>query len=418
MLATHVAMIGAIVLMAWVDPAQAPYLIGLFALMLSFFSASHDIVKDAYRVEILPVEEQGAGSGAFVMGYRIGMLLSGAGALYLASNMSWNATYVVMALVMSAFLPMIFFIREPEVYREHVAGNIGFTAWTQQYVVSPFTDFMKRPQAITIILFILLYRMTDAFIGLMANPFYLELGFSKMDIVQVVKLYGLVATIIGGIIGGAVVLQLGVIRALWVGGIASALSNLMFIWQAHVGPEPYALALTISLDNLSAGLATSAFVAYMAMLCNTRFTATQFALLSSLGAFGRTWLSTPSGYAAEHLGWDGFFILSSFIVLPALIMLARLTNNTSQELKPPLQEPRKASWSNSQKWIYATALFVTGCFIFGPGLKWLRASFIPFVAGTDANSASFVSSVYAVFCGILMYAFLKLFFKIISKKRD
>ncbi len=327
MVATQLAMIGAIFFMGMSNPAEAPFFTGLCALLLAFFSASHDIVKDAYRVEILPVEEQGAGAASFVLGYRVGNIFSTAGALVLASNVSWQSTYLIMSAILAALLVMIFFIKEPQDYssRNETAPRHGMAAWVATFVVMPFVEFMKRPQAIAILLFILLYRMSDAFLGVMANPFYIELGFSKIDIAEVVKLYGLLATIVGSIVGGAMVFRIGVIRSLWVGGIAASISNLAFIWQAHVGAEPYALALTISLDNISGGLATAAFVAYMSQLCNLRFTATQYALLSSLAAFGRTWLSTPSGLAAETLGWDGFFMLSAVIGIPPLLMLWWLT---------------------------------------------------------------------------------------------
>jgi PAT family beta-lactamase induction signal transducer AmpG len=325
MLATQLAMAAALVGIAFSNPADTPHLTGLFAFFLAFCSASHDIVKDAYRVEVLPVEEQGAGAAAFVLGYRIGMIVSTAGALYLASFTDWQMTYSIMALVLLLMAAQIFFLREPEEKPVDAASKASMKEWIRTYVIMPFIDFLGRKQAVTILLFILFYRMTDAFLGVMANPFYLELGFSKIEIAQVVKLYGLVAVIIGSIVGGAAVFRLGVVPALWLGGVFSSLSNLMFVWQAHVGAEPYALALTISLDNLSAGVATSAFVAYMGSLVNVRFTGTQFALLSSFSAFGRTWLSTPSGYAAEKLGWDGFFILSTAIGIPALIFLWRLT---------------------------------------------------------------------------------------------
>ncbi|MDX2074153.1 MAG: AmpG family muropeptide MFS transporter [Alphaproteobacteria bacterium] len=328
MIATQIMMAAAMVLMALSNPEEAPYLTGLAALLLSFSSASHDIAKDAYRVEILPTEMQGAGAAVFVLGYRVGNLFSTAGALYLATFFGWQMTYLLMAAIMLAFCITVLAVREPEASKRqeaehHKTGGAG--EWIRDFVITPFVEFLQRPQAITILLFILLYRMADAFLGVMANPFYIELGFSKIEIAEVVKIYGLLATILGSIIGGAVVFRLGVMRALWVGGIAASISNLMFVWQAHIGAEPYGLALTISLDNISGGLATAAFVAYMSKLCNLRFTATQYALLSSFAAFGRTWLSTPSGWAAEQLGWDGFFILSTAIGIPALLVLWRLS---------------------------------------------------------------------------------------------
>lgn len=324
MFATQAAMAVTVFVMAGTNPAEAPVFTGVCALLLAFFSASHDIVKDAYRVEILPADLQGAGAASFVLGYRIGMIISTAGALYLASSFGWQFTYVMMAAILGGMLVLLPLIREPQ---SSVAVKQKKTtmAWANEFIVTPFVEFLQRPQAWLILLFILLYRLADAFLGVMANPFYIELGFSKIEIAEVVKLYGLIATLLGSVIGGALVFRLGVVRALWVGGIAAAISNLMFVWQAHMGNVLYALAITVSLDNLSAGLATSAFVAYMSQLCNTRFTATQYALLSSLAAFGRTWLSTPSGLAAEQFGWDGFFILSTLVGLPGLVVLWWLT---------------------------------------------------------------------------------------------
>lgn len=321
MAATQGLLVAALVAMSLSNPAETPVATGFIALCLAFFSASHDIVKDAYRVEILPPDMQGAGAASFVMGYRIGNIFSTAGALYLASFFGWHITYIIMAVIMAVLLVQVFFIREPEASAEEAQEKTKMAQWVKIYVITPFVDFLNRPQAITILLFILLYRMADAFLGVMANPFYLELGFTKIQIAEVVKLWGLMATVVGSIIGGAVVFRFGIIRALWIGGIAASVSNLMFVWQSYVGAEPYALALTISLDNLSGGLATSAFVAYMSRLCNLRFTATQYALLSSFASFGRTWLSTPSGYAAEALGWQGFFVLSAAIGIPALVLL-------------------------------------------------------------------------------------------------
>lgn len=321
MLATQLALVAATVIMALGKPEISPFYVGLSALFLAFCSASHDIAKDAYRVEILPVEEQGAGVASFVLGYRIGAIVSTAGALYLATYTNWQSTYLIMALILLVLTLPIFFTAEPVSPR--VAAELPKTlgSWLGHFVVEPFADFIKRPQAIIILAFILLYRMSDAFLGIMANPFYIELGFSKTQIAEVVKLYGLFATILGSILGGSIVYRFGVYKALWVGGLLASLSNLMFVWQEHVGAEPYALALTITTDNLSGGVATAAIVAYMSGLCNREFTATQYALLSSLVAVGRSWLSTPAGVAAEQFGWDGFFILSTFIGIPALLLL-------------------------------------------------------------------------------------------------
>lgn len=330
MLVTQLAMAAAIFAMSTVDPALHTGLFALTALALAFFSASHDIVKDAYRVEILPPDEQGAGAASFVFGYRMAMLISGAGALFLSDALSWQASYATMALIMLVTVIPVFFIAEPQAQIRDKVGSAK--QWVTEYMARPFMEFLSRERAITILLFVLLYRMTDGFIGSMAGPFYKELGFTNTEIASVAKLYGLVATLIGGAIGGAIVYRLGVMKALWIGGIVSALSNLMFVWQAQQGNNIHALMMTISLDNISAALATTAFVAYMSRLANVRFTATQYALLTSLAAAGRTLLATPSGVVAEDFGWSGFFIFSTLLVIPALIVLTRLPAFKASEL--------------------------------------------------------------------------------------
>lgn len=326
---TQLMMVAGMAALALSDPAHTPVFTAFAALFLAFSSASHDIAKDAYRVEILPAELQGAGAASFVLGYRVGNLFATAGALYLATYFGWQATYLIMAAIMLGFLLTLILCKEPEHFQSPITNYQSLPMWLTTYVAMPFAEFFKRPDALIILAFIVLYRMADAFLGIMANPFYIELGFTKIQIAEVVKLYGLMATIAGSLIGGAMVFRLGLIPSLWVGGIAASLSNLAYIWQAHVGAETYALALTISLDNISGGLATAAFVAYMASLTNVRFTATQYALLSSLSAVGRTFLTTPSGLAAETFGWEGFFILSTFIGIPALVLLALLTRKPS-----------------------------------------------------------------------------------------
>lgn len=328
MLVTQLAMVAAIFTMGVIDPLSEKPLFAMAAFMLAFFSASHDVVKDAYRVEILPVEQQAAGSASFVFGYRIAMLISGAGALYLSDQVGWHQTYALMAAVMLVSIVPLFFVSEPDA-QPQAGVRRSAAAWLQEYVAMPFVEFMKRDKAVTILLFILLYRMTDGFIGSMASPFYKELGFTNSEIASVAKLYGLIATLLGGLIGGMVAYRFGVMRALVIGGIASAASNLMFVWQAGQGHDIIALIITISLDNISAALATTAFVAYMSQLANTRFTATQYALLTSLMAAGRTLLATPSGEAAKALGWEGFFLLSTVLIIPALLLMLRLPKVTA-----------------------------------------------------------------------------------------
>jgi PAT family beta-lactamase induction signal transducer AmpG len=201
-------------------------------------------------------------------------------------------------------------------------------AFLRDYVIQPFTEFASRPGWISIMALIVLYKFADAFLGVMTNPFLIDIGFSKGQIAAVVKLYGLVATLAGAFIGGALVLRMGLMRSLWIGVILNGLTNLLFLWQARAGADVGVLAVVITAENFSGGLTTAAFVAYLGMLCNARFTATQYALLSSLSAFARTWLSTPAGVAAERLGWEGFFVFSALLALPSLLVLSHIQRRT------------------------------------------------------------------------------------------
>jgi PAT family beta-lactamase induction signal transducer AmpG len=325
LIATQILLIISIMLLGLADPAINPWMTALCALLVATASASQDIVIDAYRVESLTPEQQGAGAATIVLGYRLGMIVSSAGALYLASHMSWLMTYWIMASLIGVGILTVLLSGEPmrsKDYTHDYHGNIA--QWLRDSVIAPFADFMTRPQWVTILLFIILYKFADAFMGVMTNPFLLELGFTKEDIASIVKLYGLLATIAGSFVGGAMVARIGALRSLWICGIAHGLTNLMFVVQAHAGADMHILALGISMENFSGGMGTAAFVAYLSSLCNVRFTATQYALLSSFAAFGRTWLSTPAGWFADMLGWEAFFWLAAALAIPGLIVLWRL----------------------------------------------------------------------------------------------
>lgn len=332
LIATQLALVATIAALGFSTPEATPWLTALCALFVAIASASQDIVIDAYRVEILKPEQQGAGAAAIVLGYRLGMIVSAAGALYLASVMSWQATYLVMAGIMALGIVVVIATGEPEAGKEPAPAYHGsITQWLKDAVIAPFADFMTRPHWLAILLFILLYKLGDAFMGVMTNPFLLEIGFQKQEIAAVVKLYGVIATIIGSFIGGAMVFRMGTTRTLWVCGIFHMLTNLMFVAQARVGADVTFLGLSISLENISGGMGTTAFVAFMSSLTHVRFTATQYALLSSFSAFGRTWLSTPAGWFAEKMGWEGFFTLATALALPGLITLWWLSRRISFE---------------------------------------------------------------------------------------
>ncbi len=332
LIATQIMLAASISALAFSDPATNPWATAMCALLVAIASASQDIVIDAYRVEILKPEQYGAGAAAIVLGYRLGMIISAAGALYLASIMSWHMTYLCMAALMGVGILVVIITGEPSAGADAPPAYHGsITQWLRDAVIAPFADFMTRQHWLAILLFILLYKFADAFMGVMTNPFLLELGFQKQEIAAVVKLYGVIATIIGSLIGGSMVFRMGTSKTLWICGIAHMLTNLMFVAQARMGADVHFLALSISMENITGGMGTTAFVAFMSSLTHVRFTATQYALLSSFSAFGRTWLSTPAGWFADHLGWESFFTLATFLAIPGLITLWWLSRRINME---------------------------------------------------------------------------------------
>lgn len=315
--ATQLLLMASLVALGLSDPSADPWKTAFCALLVAIFSATQDIVIDAYRVELLPPDEQGAGAGAIVLGYRLGMIASSAGALFLAASVGWTLTYLCMAALLPVGLLATLAAGEPaDGHRVAPAGN-----WLKAHLIEPFADFMTRKSWVPILLFILLYKIGDAFMGVMTNPFLIDIGFSKEQIATVVKLYGVIATIIGSLIGGVLVARIGMMRSLFICGFGHALTNVMFVLQARAGADIGLLALSISLENISGGMGTAAFVAFISRLCNKEFTATQYALLSAFSSFGRTWLSTPAGWFADTLGWELFFTLCVFLAVPGLVVL-------------------------------------------------------------------------------------------------
>jgi MFS transporter, PAT family, beta-lactamase induction signal transducer AmpG len=300
------------------DPAAGLGRIALLAVVVAFLSASQDIVIDAYRVELLAADEQGAGAAATQIGYRIGMLASGAGALYLAQYFSWHAAYAVMAALILASMIVILATREPQVTTA-AAGP-----WLQTAVIAPFADFARRRQWLLILIFVVLYKFGDALAGVMAGPFYVELGFALSEIANVAKIFGVGASIAGVFLGGIAVYRWGLMRALLLCGALQMLSNLMYVVQFWAGHDVGMLAITIATENVTGGMASAAFVAYLSSLCSTAFTATQYALLSALAATARTVLASSGGFFADRLGWSTFFAMATAACLPGLALLLYL----------------------------------------------------------------------------------------------
>jgi PAT family beta-lactamase induction signal transducer AmpG len=325
-LVTQALLALAIVVFSLLEPTDRPLLVALAAFAVAFLSASQDIVVDAYRVEILDERTQGAGAAVVQLGYRIGMLTSGAGALILAGAVGWSSTFLVMAALIGIGAAAIIAGPEPkerprmEESRGPVAERV--VAWARHYVIGPFANFTERhPYWPAILLFVALYKVSDAMMGRMTGPFYIELGFSLDEIAAVTKVFGLIATIGGAMFGGIVVARLGVARGLLACGLLQMCSNFLFAGLALMGHDIRGLIAVIGLENFAEGMASAALVAYLSALCGQGFTATQYALLSSLAALPRTMLASTSGWLADQVDWVSFFIIVPLLAVPSLLIL-------------------------------------------------------------------------------------------------
>lgn len=319
LLLTQILLAIAIFLMGLTDPATAPARTALMALVVAFLSASQDIVIDAYRIEILPESQQGQGAAVTQTGYRFGLLLAGAGALALSDFVSWPIVFDVLAAAMLVAAIVTLLAPEPETRVPPPPRD--YAQWVKDAVIAPFAEFMARRGWVVILLFVLFYKFGDALGGTMANPFYVEMGFTGSEVAAVSKLWGVWMTVVGALIGGLAVARWGVFRALLIGGVLQALTNFAFAYVAVKGHDLPALTLAITADNIAGGAAGAALVAYLSSLCNIAYTATQYALLTSFMAQGRTWLSSGSGWLADNTDWVTFWSLTAFLAVPGLLLL-------------------------------------------------------------------------------------------------
>lgn len=314
---TQGALLFAIAAMALQQPRQALQLLAINALLIAFFSATQDIAADAYRTDVLEEREMGAGAAVFVLGYRIALLITGSLALILADRIPWSTVYLLMALLMAVGLVSSFWAPEPR-QQERPPESLS------EAVILPFGEFFQRSgftRGALILVFIVLYKLGDALVNNMSTPFLLKTGFTQTDIGAIQGGMGLLATIVGTLVGGGILSKLGINRSLWVFGALQAVSNLAYYVLAVLGKNYPFLVLTINIENFCAGLGTAAFVAFLMSLCNQRFSATQYALLSSLMAVSRDILVAPAGGLAEATGWPLFFLLSIVIAIPGLLLL-------------------------------------------------------------------------------------------------
>jgi PAT family beta-lactamase induction signal transducer AmpG len=332
---TQVALIVAIALMSFQQPKQALQLLAINAILIAFFSASQDIAFDAYRTDVLEPLEMGAGAALAVLGYRIALIVTGSFAFIFADYMPWQSVYLLMSALMAIGLFASFWAPEPRKQENPPDSLIDA-------VSLPFAEFFQRSgliRGLLILLFIVLYKLGDALVNNMATPFLLPktgLGFSQTEIGALQGGMGLLATIVGTLTGGSILSKIGINRSLWVFGGLQAVSNLAYFVLAQVGKNYSWLVITVNIENFCAGLGTAAFVAFLMSLCNSRFSATQYALLSSLMAVSRDILVAPAGNLAKATGWPMFFLISVVAAIPGLLLLPVFAPWNSQPQATPI----------------------------------------------------------------------------------
>ena len=337
LLLSQFLLIAAIVFLGASDPAASPLIVAVGALMVATASATQDIVVDAFRVESLSESEQAAGMASYVAAYRIGMLVSTAGALFLVSGFesvagfgrhaAWSAGYTVMAALVVIGIATTLIAREPEKSAQAAAAHAHAGSLTRvvEAAVGAFSEFLSRELALVALAFVVLFKFTDALSGAMTAPFVIDLGFSRAEYAAIIKGVGLAALLIGGFAGGFLARACSLPVSLWIGGALQAVANLAFSWQAVVGLDPRWLTFAIVVENFTSAIGTVIFVAYLSALCrNPLHTATQYALLTAFAAFGRTYLSSGAGFIAGATGWAWFFAICALAGLPSLLLLAFL----------------------------------------------------------------------------------------------
>ena len=318
--------------MAFTDPKLALEPVVWCALLVAFGSATQDIALDAYRIESADAQRQAALAAAYQTGYRLAMIWAGAGVLWIAAraevanvasyqHAAWQTAYLVMAASMAVGVLTVLFSPEPA--RRALPPSRNAAEWLRSALVEPFADFIARYrwQAALILALIATYRISDVVMGIMANPFYVDMGYTKDEVAAVTKVYGVIMTLVGAFIGGAMAMRLGVMRVLMLGAVLSAASNLLFAWLGTRGHDVTALIFVISADNLSSGIASAAFIAYLSSLTNVNYSATQYALFSSMMLLAPKWLAGFSGVYVDKFGYGNFFTATALLGVPVLLLV-------------------------------------------------------------------------------------------------
>ncbi|MFN8847272.1 MAG: AmpG family muropeptide MFS transporter [Bdellovibrionales bacterium] len=316
---TQVVIAGLLFKIGSLSPKESLGLMAALCVLIAFFSATQDIAIDAYRREILKDEEMGIGSSLTQYGYRIAMLISGGIGIGLVGsdflNLSWNGLYVMMGIIMMATTAITFLAPEPK-------GDDHFTPKSlKEAIIEPFHEFFTRDKALIVLLFVFLFKLGDALSASMLNPFYVAMGYTNADIGVIAKTVGMTSSLVGLFVGGVLLFKLGILRSLWIFGILQALSTAGFSIITFTGPEKWALALAVVFEDISSGMGSAAFIAYLSTITDKRFTGTQFALLSSLATIGRNFFSGFTGDMVKALDWAMYYWVCAIIAIPGLVML-------------------------------------------------------------------------------------------------
>ncbi len=328
---TQIALVASISVMAFASPATGLHELILIAVAVAFFSASQDIVTDAFRTELAKTGEVGRAAGIYVMGYRLAMLISGAVALELAQHLPWRSVYLILAGVMALASLATVFAPEPVLLTE---ATTEVRSWNER-ITRPFVDFFLRAGAVEILLFVMIYKLSTMMATALTTPFLMEIGFSKAEIGRVTKIFGLGATILGTLSGGAMMDRIGLKRALWIFGLLQATAGLSFIIISLAGYNLPLLTAVIFVENFMMGLGVAALQGFMMTVCSKQFTGTQFALLSSITAVSRVVLVSQAGVLVKNIGWIDYFIFSALLAVPSLLLLLRFDTWISPDRRSP-----------------------------------------------------------------------------------
>jgi PAT family beta-lactamase induction signal transducer AmpG len=336
MLVGQIGVACGLVLMSVIGPSDL-LILSACAFLVAFSSATQDVAIDAFRIESADTEYQGAMSAAYVFGYRLALLVAGAGALYLAEYFSWTVAYIIMAALMLVGIITVVLVAEPDRQSDAFTLELsvpGLRRWFSRAVTGPFVDFFSRngKVAFIILLFIAVFRLSDIAMGIMANPFYLDMGYTKTEIANVAKVFGFFMSIAGSLICGVLVVKWGLMRPLFIGAVAVAVTNLLFASLSLMEPKVSYLAIVISADNISGGFAATAFIAYLSSLTNRAYTATQYALFSSLMTLPGKFISGFSGLVVDNFGYFEFFVVAAMLGIPAILLVVWLSGYERAQL--------------------------------------------------------------------------------------